>query len=406
MPLLADRGAAALHARPLSDLSRLIHPVTPENFQRAHWEKKPLVVHRDDPGYYQELLTLDDVDKILTLYGIGLERVRVVVDGKETSIAALSRSARQNVLEALYERYRSGSTIVLNALEQRWEPLHRLGRMLGAELSARLQMNIYITPAGNQGFAPHYDMHDVFVAQVHGNKHWRIAGQPHELPLAGQPYDKAQPEPTPEQEFDMRAGDLLYLPRGTVHWATANDRTSVHITIGVHPLLYAQVIERAVHDLCAEDLRFRKGLPIGFAIDPNLQRQAADTLAELVEALSERLSPENMVAASVKKATSISLPTLRHHLADLDGIDQIAPNTRVRRRPELQFTLTVDDAAVRLDFHGKTVQLPAYIADEVRYLADDNVDGCSGASIPGDLDADSRVLLITTLLREGFLTRA
>lgn len=403
MTLLADRAKAA-NARPSFDLSHLIHPVDPTVFRRDHWEREPLLVRREDPDYYADLLTLDDVDQVLTLSGIGLERVRVVVAGKETPISAL-RGSGHNVLETLYERYRGGSTVVLNALEQRWEPLHRLSRMLGGELSARLQMNIYVTPAGNQGFGPHYDMHDVFVAQVHGAKHWRIAGQPYELPLNGQPYDKSQPDPEPDDEFDLRAGDLLYLPRGTVHWATANEHTSVHITIGVHPVLYSQLVERAVKELFAEDVRFRRALPIGFATDPDARPPAEDLLGELVELLRNRLSPRDMVADAVRRATSISLPALRHHLTDLEDLDRIGPDTRVRRRPDLRFTLTVDDESVCLDFHDKTIRLPAHVADEVRYVSNSNGEGCSAASIPGELDQAGRLVLITTLVREGFLTR-
>src|SRR5581483_4037522 len=61
----------------------------------------------------------------------------------------------------------------------------------------------------------HYDTHDVIICQVHGSKRWQLFGAPLELPLAGQPHDKAGPEPTePLQEFDLRDGDVprLYDP--------------------------------------------------------------------------------------------------------------------------------------------------------------------------------------------------
>jgi ribosomal protein L16 Arg81 hydroxylase len=406
MTTLADRVEVAPPARSLPDLSRLIAPVDPVTFRADHWERKPLLIQRDDPGYYADLVTLDDVDRALTLSGVGLDRLRVVVSGRETPVSELARSAGQNALDALYERYRTGSTIVLNALEQRWEPLQHFSRRLGGELSARLQTNVYVTPAGGQGFAPHYDMHDVFVAQVHGEKHWRIAGQPYLLPLKGQPYDKSRPEPHPDQEFDLRAGDLLYLPRGTVHWATANEHTSAHVTIGVHPVLYSQVVTDALRDLCAQEPRLRAGLPLGFAADKAAQRQAAAELAELVELLRERLSPDDMVSSAVARATSIGLPALRHHLTDLAVLDRIGPDTRLRRRPDLRFVLTVDDEAVRLSFHDKTLRLPITVAGEMRYLASGHGAGCTAALIPGDLDTDGRMVLVRTLVREGFLACA
>jgi ribosomal protein L16 Arg81 hydroxylase len=408
MTLLTDRDGVARHARPRSDLARLISPISPETFEQEYWERKPLLIQRDDPDYYADLLTLDDVDQVLSLSAANFAAIRIVINGKETQLSELHEdivNGMANTLEALYARYRGGSTIVLNSLNGQWPPLQRFANSLGREVNARIQTNIYLTPPGNRGFVPHYDMHDVLIAQVHGTKHWRLASQPYALPLKGQPYDKSQPEPEPEQEFDLRAGDLLYLPRGTIHSGTANEHTSVHITIGVHPVLYVREIEDAVKRVFTEDVRFRMALPIGFTEDPDRRAAARDRYAELLDELRARLSADELVDSSVRRATSIGLPNLRHHLTDLEAIERIDLTTRVRRRPDLRFHLTADDDVVRLDFHNKTVQLPAIVTDEVRYVASSNGDGCDGASIPGDLDADGRLVLITTLLREGFLTR-
>lgn len=408
MTVLTDRGEAALIARPLPGLSQLIHPVEVEAFARDYWEREPLLIQRGRPDYYADLLSLDDLDQVLARSAVSLDRVRVVVDGKETPVAELRFAQGMQSLEALYERYRTGSTIVLNALDQTWEPLRRLSHVLGSQLSARIQSNIYLTPPGNQGFAPHYDSHDVFVAQVHGTKHWRLARQPYDLPLADRPYDKTQPWPEPEQEFDLSCGDILYLPRGTVHWATANQTASAHVTIGLHPMLYAQLIERAVKGLYGEDVDFRKALPIGFASSEDGRRLAADMLAKLLARVGEVLSPSELIGQAAKRATSLGLPALRHHLTDLEQLDGIGLTTPVRRRPELRWRMTVTPQVVNIDFHGKTVHLPAVVAEEVRFLADGEGDGdgevVSGAAIPGDLGDEGRLLLVTTLVREGFLT--
>ena len=33
---------------------------------------------------------------------------------------------------------------------------------------------MYLTPAGTQGFAPHYDDIEAFVLQLEGQKHWKV----------------------------------------------------------------------------------------------------------------------------------------------------------------------------------------------------------------------------------------
>ncbi|MBV9383415.1 MAG: hypothetical protein JOY82_11790 [Streptosporangiaceae bacterium] len=408
MTTLSDRAETALSARPLPGLSRLIDPVDVATFQRVYWEQRPLVVHREDPCYYAGLLTLDDIDQILNMSNVLQDNVRVVMNGKETPVSELvssgGRNARANALEELYAHYRDGSTIVLNALELRWEPLAQLARSVGAELSAKLQMNIYLTPAGSQGFAAHYDTHDVFVAQVHGSKQWRAAAGTPALPLMSQPYDKSQPEPSPDLEFQLNAGDVVYLPRGTVHWATSNATASAHITIGVHPFLYEEVLVGAIKKVFAEDVRFRGGLPIGFAADEALQHGARTTVAELIDVLRMRLSPADMVAEAVTRAASLSTPPLRHHLTDLEELGELWVDTRVRRRAGQQSYLTVSDDSVRLHFSNKAVGFPIGVAPQVRYVAENDSGSFTANDIPGDLDEPGRLVLVQTLLREGFLT--
>lgn len=404
MTLLADQVKAAPNGRPFLDLSQILHPVDLATFSRDYWQNKPLVIHREDPDYYGTLISLDDVDKALSLSGTVLDQVRLVKDGNETDMSALIASGKMNSLETLLAHYRSGATVVLNSLDSRWEPLQRLSRTLTAELNARIQMNIYLTPAGNQGFRPHYDMHDVFVVQVHGSKRWGLASQPYQLPMRNQPYNKSLPDPEPEQEFELYRGDVMYLPRGTIHWGRTNTSASVHITMGVHPVLWADLIGSAVRRLAAEDVRFRQALPMGFANDDSQRDEILTTADTLMETVRARISPGAMLDAAITQAMSITWPTLRHHLTDLEEIDNVQIDTRVRRRPEQRWRLTVDDDLVTLSFHDKAVELPARVADAVRSITASNGDGFTGRDIPGDLDEPGRVVLVKALLREGFLT--
>jgi hypothetical protein len=224
--------------------------------------------------------------------------------------------------------------------------------------------------------------------------------------MRGRPYAKDQPEPEPEQDIDLNAGDVLYLPRGTVHSATANRTVSVHVTVGVHPVLYADAVQRAVHRLCTEDVRFRRAFPPGFVTDAGARRTAADTLTELFDALRDGLVEEQVVTDSVRRATSIGMATLRHHLTDLEHVGYVRADTPVRRRPYLRWHLSTADDVVSLAFHNKTVHLPVAVADELRYVTASPETGFTGNDIPGELDEAGRVVLVDTLLREGFLTLA
>lgn len=409
MTLLADYAQASAREQPLHTLSQLIHPIDLATFQRDHWARKPLLIRRNDPYRYADLLTLHDVDHALSQVDPAMNNIRVVVDGKETPVSELSKAGPNgatNSLEVLYERFRAGSTVVLSSLTGRWEQLQRFTQELGTEINARIQADVYLTPAEGQGSPPRYDTHDVFVAQVHGTKRWRLHGSPLALPLRNQPYEPSQPTPPVEQEFDLQPGDLLYLPRGTVHAARSNDSTSVHITIGIHPVLWADLLRDAVATVFTEDVRFREGLPIGFRQDETLREQVADRSAELLDALRAALAPADLAANAVERAVSIGAPGLRGHLTDLDALSTVTAATWVRRRPEVQYELSVSDTQVSLAFHNKTIRLPATVADEVRFITKRGRDAFTGQSIPGDLDDQGRAVLVRTLLSEGFLTLA
>ena len=73
-------------------------------------------------------------------------------------------------------------------LHRTWAPIRDLSQDLAAELGHPVQVNAYVTPPQNQGFADHYDIHDVFVLQVHGEKRWALREPVHEAPLRDQPW--------------------------------------------------------------------------------------------------------------------------------------------------------------------------------------------------------------------------
>ncbi|MEG7364412.1 cupin domain-containing protein, partial [Pseudomonas citronellolis] len=121
---------------------------------------------------------------------------------------------------------------------------------------------------GSRGFDAHYDVHDVFILQVSGEKHWTVHPPVHEHPLPSQPWTQhreaiaARVDDEPVIDTVLSAGDALYLPRGWVHSARSQEATSIHLTVGVSALTSLDVVS-AVIDTLAADVEFRKSLPMG-----------------------------------------------------------------------------------------------------------------------------------------------
>ncbi|MEU9803329.1 cupin domain-containing protein [Streptomyces sp. NPDC051000] len=333
--IVHDKNVEPAGQSPLG-LSRLIALLDMATFQSEYFEKKPLLIRRDNRAYYADLLTLDDVDEILSLSSLHNEDVRVATEGSIVSLderLAFGPHGHTNAQEAVYASYREGATIIIDGLHGRWAPLKRLVHAMGAETNAKFQVNTYLTPGGQaQGFKPHQDNHDVFVAQAHGVKRWALYGTRYELPLKHQNHQVAvDGYGEPEHEFDLHPGDLLYLPRGTVHAARSTDSASLHLTFGARPVLRANILIEAIEQVLNSDVRFRQGLPLGFVSDKELGRKSEEDLTQLIGILAEKLSAAGMLENAITQAISINSPDLRNHLTDLEQLGGIDLDTVVKR---------------------------------------------------------------------------
>jgi ribosomal protein L16 Arg81 hydroxylase len=252
-----------------NSLAQLLHPVSESDFFNDYWERKPLLITRNDADWYKSLFDLASVDAILTTTDLRQPAFRLVKDGIELppddytfdlgwGQGAFERAAD---IDRVLSEYQGGVSIVLQALHRNWPAVAQLCRSLEKEFTHSVQANAYLTPRGSQGFKPHYDTHCVFIVQVSGEKHWKLYQSPIHLPHDSQkhgsiPYDKG----SCQTECILKAGDLLYIPRGIVHEALTGNTHSLHLTIGVTCTTWIEVIE----GIASEAVRvanFRVSLP-------------------------------------------------------------------------------------------------------------------------------------------------
>jgi ribosomal protein L16 Arg81 hydroxylase len=398
--------AAEVAKRPGSALASIIDPIDSASFVADYWERKPLLVRRDDPAFYANLLTFEDVDYILANSGLRESDLRVVVDGQNLW-QRKDQDARGHfapgTLEDVYRAYRTmGATINLTYLHERWEPLVRLSQKLTAELTMEVTCAAYLTAGGAHGLKAHYDTHDIFVAQISGTKHWRLYDSPHPLPLQDQRYYWPVGGPgDPIAEVDVTPGDLLYVPRGLVHDATSADEPTLHLAIGVVPVRWADLISAVVTEITGQDSRFRAAVPTRFT-HADWQPAAEQAAAGLLADLAAMISPRTLLAEFTATGPRRARPALHGHLSDLKAIASIGPATQLQRRPQTRCRLAAGPARMRLDFHGKSLTLPARYAAAVRFITE--AQPFTLSEIPGDLDEPDRLQLVTSLVREGFLT--
>ena len=377
-------------------LARCLDPVDAETFLAEHWEQRPLVVPRGEPGRFDDLLSEADVERLVCSTAIRYPGFRLVREGSQIPVGAYTSevpwrppfTGTVNVPRVVAE-WEAGATIVLQALHVNWHPLAVFCRLLEDALGRGVQANSYYTPSGSQGFGVHHDTHDVLVLQVAGEKRWRLYDPLLELPLKHQRYSSSLGDSgAPTDDFVLRAGDTLYLPRGWLHEAETSATDSLHLTIGIAAHTWLDAARGALAALEDEP---------GFR--PDVARGEA---AGLEAALTAQLDPETVERRRRRRFVETRRPIREDGLSQLRALERLDGATMLERRATVIADLEESNGIVTLVFEGKEIGFPAHAAPGVHACFD--AEGpFRAADLPGDLDADGRLVLVRRLVREGFL---
>ncbi len=381
-------------------LERCIAPVEVDDFLAGYWERRPLAVPRDEPGRYDDLLSADDLEQLLTSGGLRYPAFRLVRAGDSLSVrdytvdipwrpTAFSASAD---VRRVLEEFEAGATIVLQGLHL-WRPaIGAFCRSLEQTLGHPGQANAYYTPRSAQGLPVHHDTHDVFCLQVSGEKRWLVYEPALELPLRDQRYTPELGAPgEPVLDLVLRPGDTLYLPRGWLHQALTSESDSLHLTVGINVYTALDAVKAALQ-ACANDVEFRRSVPPDGELDHGL-----------LERLRRRLEPAAVTARMRDKLVRTRRPILDGQLDHLRALDGLDLDTPLERRPTVLFDLNqAEGGAVELAFEGKAIRLPAHAREDVEFAARAD-EPFTPADLPGSLDDDGRLVLCRRLVREGFL---
>jgi lysine-specific demethylase/histidyl-hydroxylase NO66 len=388
--------------------------IEPGKFAAAHWGCAPLLSHT---GPFTDLLSPGSVDELLSRRGLRTPFLRVAQQGKVLPTSRFTGSggagaevADQVLDDEVMRLYADGATLVLQGLHRLWPPLIDFARALGAELRRPLQVNAYLTPPGSQGFSTHYDTHDVFVLQVDGHKRWRIHEPVLADPLERQPWGghadevAATAQGAPAMDVVLGPGDALYLPRGWLHSAEAQETRSLHLTIGVRALTRYALVEELLA-MATADARLRGTLP--FALDVTDPAAIEPELTETVEALRDWLSradPDAVAGRLASRDWPAARPAPIAPLAQLDFAAGLTPASLVTARAGLRWRLTDDGPDhVVLRLVGRTLRFPNICGPALQLLLADGP--MRVGDLPLDTDED-RLVLTRRLLREAVLTPA
>jgi Cupin superfamily protein len=379
-------------------LAWLLQPLSVETFLDEIWSQTHHHVKRGSPGYFDGLLPgPSTVDELLELFRREPSAVRLVKgrDKKGPDNYRLVDGSLDVV--AIRQDFADGFTIVLDGVEQYARAVGTLAHSIEVELNFPIQVNTYITPPGQTGLAAHYDDHDVLILQIQGSKIWHLYlgadRPPREIQREKEKAVAIDGLPAPT-DLHLKAGDVLYMPRGRVHAAETTSEQSIHLTVGIHAPTVLMLAMGALYSQSWRDDRLNARVPPRHLDDPDLDATLRALVREAPGAMAGGLGL--LADGLVRRGRCPPIGKI----ADANGIDG---QTRVVKYQPLYSRVKAVEDGVSLQFASLSTNAAADHEAALRFISSSTEPFRIG-ELPG-LRAAQQTDLVRTLIVSGFLVR-
>ncbi len=186
----------------------LLGGLSPAQFMRRHWQKKPLLIRNAIPGF-TPLLSRQQLFDMAADEAVESRLIVRKPQGWTLRQGPLTRPQLPPLRQP-------GWTLLVQGVDQHLDAAHELLQRFRFVPDARLDdlMISWASDAG--GVGPHFDSYDVFLLQATGQRRWRI-GRQKDLSLQPDVPLKILSHFEPEEEHVLNPGDMLYLPPRWAH---------------------------------------------------------------------------------------------------------------------------------------------------------------------------------------------
>lgn len=250
----------------------------------------------------------------------------------------------------------------------------------------------------------HSDDHDLLVVQLRGTKRWYVATAPSELPNTWARIPESRPDIGPHDSFELQPGEMVYLPRGTLHSVDCSV-SSVHASIGFTPLTVREAVIAAVDHLSDLDRGWREtlGTRLAFQLRGAGLEQIATPVQRGVEALLAAVRTPGFIASALQWRSGRIISHLRALAAPAE-VPAIDLDTELERT-ELAFChLTASPTRIDVSYPGGHLYIHRGAQPAVEFIV--NMPRFRVREIPGDIGDDVRLSLAERFVAIGFLRPA
>ncbi len=189
----------------------LLGGISPAEFMRTYWQRKPLLVRQAIPDFKPLLSRPALFD--LAEHNEVESRLVIGANGGQRDWQMQRGPFKRRMIPKLTER---DWTLLVQGVDLHDDSVASLMQQFRFVPDARLDdvMISYATEGG--GVGPHFDSYDVFLLQAHGQRRWRI-GRQKDLSLVPDLPLKILANFKPEHDWVLNPGDMLYLPPRYAH---------------------------------------------------------------------------------------------------------------------------------------------------------------------------------------------
>ncbi len=273
---------------------------------------------------------------------------------------------------------------------------------------------LYVSPRG-AGFGMHLDRDHVFVVQLEGEKKWEYSetpAMPHAVRNGVRIDGRATyaggfagvPMPAREVSFAevvLRPGDVLYLPPGTWHQATAVSARALAVSLSPPRVTPYEIVMQVLDQLALTNPEWHRDLAPG-ATRPRGKGVFEDALADVTRSMTKSLT--DLAPSVLSRAHLLATLSTANAITEPAASTPLTGNTLLRAREPLGF-LTLPDSIVVYGA-GREVVFPLGALRFVRALVSAGTFSVAEAEPWHALTGDDHLALLDELRAVGLLELA
>jgi len=193
----------------------------------------------------------------------------------------------------------------------------------------------------------------------------------------------------------------MYLPRGYIHRTFTSHASSLHVTVAVVVLRWADLLGAALARLSGRDVRFRRAIPVGSLRRGEVTSAVRSQFDQLAQDLARSLRAEEALDALSDKFINDLLVLPKGQFIPPEHIERIDLATILAKIDGAICRVVQEKDSVSIQFPGNRTRGPRQIAPALEFIA--ATDRFPVGALPGNLSDNAKLVLCRRLVRDGLL---